>query len=1374
MSLSAEQVHLLDDLVRRFNELHDSLPPEINGLWSVIDELENRISRHSAAMDLMEERLRHQAATMVSNLETFMSTQFVRRDDATPARPAIKVKEPTTFSGRSSSCAPFFSQLALCFAANPSRFLDDHTKILFAISHLSGNAFAYMEPYLSKLEPADSRPTILTDFSTFRRQIVGAFGDSNPVVNAEAAIRDLKQLGPASVYATEFRRLAMLLSWNEAALISQYRLHLKDPIQDELTRRDSIDSLDDLIATSIDIDNRLFTRQRQKQNTPRSEPQLMDLSIVTTHQPLTAAQKQYRRDHNLCMYCGAPGHFTNTCPKKRSQASLSTILMAPDDEPQVAPPASLMSMLSHSSRRDRLVLPVSISIDNINFIDTLALIDSGASGSFVDSTFARANNLHSFLSPVDVSLANGTVISSTHAIRSFMRITSTNHQEVIEMQRLTLGSYPIILGLSWLKAHDPVITWSTGVVNLPCTKPACLHDKTMTSHSRPPISFIGAAPMEIYALDNVPTNPLPAKYSEFAPVFSKAEADRLPDHRPYDHSIALKPDSQVPFGPLYNLSKVELETLYEYIQENLAKGFIRRSESPAGAPVTIPNRYPLPLISETLDRLNGATIFTKLDMRGAYNLVRVANGDEWKTAFRTRYGHFEYLVMPFGLTNAPATFQAFVNDVLREYLDNYVVVYLDDILIFSRDATAHADHVRLVLAKLAKAKLSLKLEKCEFDVSSVQFLGFVISPLGVTMDPSKVEAIKNWPTPSSAHDIQVFLGLANFYRRFVKDYSKICVPLTALLKKNCSFVWSNSAKMAFNLLKSLMSSDPVLRHYNPDLPCVIETDASDFALGAVCSQADDQGQLHPLAFYSRKLIPAETNYQVYDKELLAIVSASPTLVLTDHRNLEYFATTRNLSRRQVRWAEILGDYNFTIKFRPGKSNGAADALSRRDNPERGDTSTKHTSMQLLDSKVFLATLTSSSIEPTNNDMMDTIKAILPDDPHFGLICIPDSPEIKRTILAQCHDTPSAGHFGEAKTFELVNRNFHWPGLRKYIKTYISGCDSCCRNKNQHHRPYGLLQPLPIPETPWTSVSVDFITQLPKSCDYTAICVFVCRLSKMALFIPTYNEIDAVGTSNLFIKHVFSHFGLPQDIVSDRGATFTSKFTQSLLQGLKVKQSLSTAFHPQTDGQTERVNSVLEQYLRCFINYQQSDWSDLLPLAHIRISSFRDPTSTKHLPINASSKSTKHIRTQRQTGKLDHRRLGPFRILQSIGSRSFKLALSPTMKLHPVFHVNLLEPYHQDEIPGRPTEPLPPVTVNAHQEYEVDYIVGSRIHRNKLQYLVHWKGYDIMDRTWKPLANLDNSTILLDEYHQAHPDQPGGLAGARPREGASVINPSRSG
>ena len=286
------------------------------------------------------------------------------------------------------------------------------------------------------------------------------------------------------------------------------------------------------------------------------------------------------------------------------------------------------------------------------------------------------------------------------------------------------------------------------------------------------------------------------------------------------------------FGPLYNLSQKELEVQKKYIEEQVIKGFIRPSQSSAASPmifvnkkdtdelrpcvdyrilneITVKDQGPLPLINETLDRLQKAKIYTKLDLQNAYNSIRIKEGDEWKTAVRTRYGLFEYLVMPFGLTNTPATFQRFITDVLREYMDVTCIIYLDDILIFSENEEEHTKHVKQVLAKLQEAKLYAKLSKYQFSVKKTEFLGYIIEPGGITTDPRKVQAIVEWDTPRNIKDVQSFPGFTNFYQRFIKKYSKIVEPLTNLTHKDKKFVWNPAAQKAFEELKQQFTESPI-------------------------------------------------------------------------------------------------------------------------------------------------------------------------------------------------------------------------------------------------------------------------------------------------------------------------------------------------------------------------------------------------------------------------------------------------------------------------------------------------------------------------------------------------------------------------------------
>jgi hypothetical protein len=317
--------------------------------------------------------------------------------------------------------------------------------------------------------------------------------------------------------------------------------------------------------------------------------------------------------------------------------------------------------------------------------------------------------------------------------------------------------------------------------------------------------------------------------------------------------------------------------------------------------MTIKNRYPLSLTNDLIEKLQGAKIFLKLDLKSGYNLVRIKEGDEWKTAFRTKYGLFEYLVMPFGLANTPAAFQHFMNDIFRDLLDIYVVVYLDDILIFSKTREEHVNHVREVLKRLKENHLYCQLEKCSFFIPEVDYLGIIASGEGIRVDPSKVAQAVDWPVPKNIKNLQEFLGFANFYRRFIGNYSKIACPLFDLLHKDQPWKWTTREQKALDDMKSALQTAPVL--IQPDLykELFLECDASDFATGAILSQKGSEGKLHPVAFLSKSLSPAEKNYDIFDKELLAIIRAfkewrhllegseTPIQVLTDHRNLEHFS-----------------------------------------------------------------------------------------------------------------------------------------------------------------------------------------------------------------------------------------------------------------------------------------------------------------------------------------------------------------------------------------------------------------------------------------------------------------------------------------------------
>ena len=351
----------------------------------------------------------------------------------------------------------------------------------------------------------------------------------------------------------------------------------------------------------------------------------------------------------------------------------------------------------------------------------------------------------------------------------------------------------------------------------------------------------------------------------------------------------------------------------------------------------------MPLIQETLNNIAKAKYFTKIDVSAAFHKIRIREGDEWKTAFRTRFGLYEWLVTPFGLANAPSTFQRYINWTLREYIDDFCSAYLDDVLIYTDGSLKqHHKNVNKVLEAMGAAGLPLDISKCEFDVTSTKYLGFIIEAgQGLRMDPEKVRAIKEWEIPCTQKGVRSFLGFANFYRRFIKDYSGLVAPLTALTGLNTPFRWGGDQQEAFDKLKAIFITEPILAQFDWDRETVVETDSSGWSTSGVLSQYSDDGLLHPVAYYSKKMNAHEANYEIHDKELLAVInclkewdaelrSVEKFTVVTDHKNLEYFMKPRQLNDRQMRWSLILGKYQMVIAYRPGKLNERADALSRRE------------------------------------------------------------------------------------------------------------------------------------------------------------------------------------------------------------------------------------------------------------------------------------------------------------------------------------------------------------------------------------------------------------------------------------------------------------
>lgn len=817
--------------------------------------------------------------------------------------------------------------------------------------------------------------------------------------------------------------------------------------------------------------------------------------------------------------------------------------------------------------------------------------------------------------------------------------------------------------------------------------------------------------------------------------------------------------------------------------------------------------------------------------------------------------------MPFGLTNAPASFQHLMNHNFRDLLDIFVIIYLDDILIYSPDLETHQSHVIQVLDRLRQTQLYAKASKCEFHQTSVEFLGFVVSDQGLSMDTKKVKSIMEWPTPRNLRDTQSFLGFCNFYRRFIKNYSSIAKPLIDLTKKDLPFVWEKPQRTSFEALKKSFTSVDLLRHYDPTKQLILETDASDYAIAGILSHEIDK-KLEPVAFFSHKMLPAKLNYPIHDKEMLAIVSAfkewrhyfegarETIRVYTNHRSLEYFMTTKQLNRRQARWSELLADFDFNIIYRPGVQDTKPDALTRRHdyhplekgsslttaaNPQNFQTllrpgqylGTATTGLDRLEISLPIKSLLKTGLETDESAKPFLDKANHPSEAHpytrddEGLLrygesfYVPANNELRTLVMKECHDALTSGHPGRHKTIQLIRRHYWWPGLKGFVNHYIDSCDLCCRTKTRRHQPYGELKSLPIPPYPWSSVSMDLIEQLPPSHSYNTILVIVDRLTKMALFIPTTTSLNAEELAQLYVTHVFSKHGIPTSIVSDRGSEFTSCFWRAFTQLLHIELELSTAFHPETDGQTERVNQVLEQYLRLYTDYKQKEWAPLLPVAEFTYNNTPHSSTTmspffankgyhprasftpddnvpifspparasitdlsklhEHLKIEMSKAqesaalqfdkhraplpeytigdkvwlSARNIKMKRPTKKLDHRYLGPYTIIARVSSHAYRLELPKSLHIHDVFHVQLLEKYIENEIPGRTQVAPSPIEVEGDLEYEVECILDHRFYRKRRQFLIKWLGYSAEHNSWEPETALENASEIVDQYKSTH-------------------------
>src|SRR3984893_11168365 len=895
------------------------------------------------------------------------------------------------------------------------------------------------------------------------------------------------------------------------------------------------------------------------------------------------------------------------------------------------------------------------------------LIDSGDKMSHISSTFVNAHQL----STATCAIATVLVMADGHKqvvdrIMPNAELQLRDNTEGIDMLVMDMTHYDAILGMNWHYAHYPV-TYDYGTVAY--THHGNTHVLKRDDNAYQSIKskyFVSAValsrmirPRRIRAAGGVegdrPSIQLYAMYEvssvnakhadssqsdeEYRSYFMKHYACvcgdppiELPPEREFDHHIELLPGSEPIAKPAYRESAVHNDELRRQLDELLKAGYIRPSNSEFASPIlfvkkadgtlrmcidyrglnkiTKQNKYPLPHTDDLIERLKDANHLTKLDLRSGYHQLRMADDSIDKTAFITRYGLYEFLVMPFGLCNAPSTFTRMMNDILRPLIDACVIVFLDDILIYSPTIEQHYKDVSAVFDLLKGNKLYVKMGKCEFFKDELEFLGHIVGKGSVKMCPDKLDAIRIWPVPTNVHELRSFLGMCGYYRKFVKGFSDIAAPLFDLTKNDqLDYIWKEEHQQSFEQLRDALLTGPVLKLPDHKKDWIMYCDASGKSIGGVLAQHDDKGDLRPVLFMSHKLGGAELNWPVHDKEMYAIVymfklcrmyvQGKHVTVYTDHRALQHFMTQPSLSPRQTRWMEYLASYDWTILYKEGKYNVVADALSRRPSESnRMDEELEDDSIVFsVSCPIIVDDFLGLVKEGYQED--DACKAIL--DSHGTAILslrddgfiykgkrlyIPYIDSLKKTLLAEYHDVQcSGGHRGIAATHHKLIQHYYWPHMYEDVVTYVKECHTCQQSKSVNQPPGGLLQPLELPEQPLTDISMDFITHLPKTINgNNGILVIVDRFSKYVRLIPTTSDDEsgipaAERTAELFFRHWCSIYGIPKSIVSDRDPQFTSIFWTYLFQLYTTTLKFSSSYHPETDGQTERTNRTLEEVLR---------------------------------------------------------------------------------------------------------------------------------------------------------------------------------------------------
>ncbi len=977
-----------------------------------------------------------------------------------------------------------------------------------------------------------------------------------------------------------------------------------------------------------------------------------------------------------------------------------------------------------------------------------------------------------------------------------------------------------------------------------------------------------------------------SEYHDYLDVFDRAMINQLSSHHFYDHKIELTDKEMFSRSRLYQMFDHKLQKIKKYLIDHLNKEFIFFSFASYVSLILFiekkddslrfcvdyrklnalikRDRYSLSLIDETFARIQESKYLTRLNIIVAFNKLCMHSNSEDLTIFIIFFDLYKYHVMLFELTNESTFYQHYMNDVLFEYLHQFCQIYLDDIIIYSKTLKKHKQHVRLILNRLQEADLQIDINKCEFHVQKTIFLELLISIEELKMNSRKMQAVVDWSTLNNLTQIQFFIDFCNFYRRFIKNFSKIVRSMIQLTQKKIIFEWNEVCQIVFDHMKRRMIETSILRHFDQTRETILEIDSFDYVNDEVLSQYDDEEVLHSIVFYSKNMSSAECNYEIYDKELLIIIRAFEhwrlELKLTDisikmfidHQALISLMKDKELSRRQMRWIQKLADFNFRIMYRSDKQNIKIDALTRRADVVLRDSEDERVRYQwitiLTSNRMKIADLEENISESIYKQILETNRidencmllreAIARDETqyediklkncriqneilyHDSQLWISFNELLQMNLIREMHDQTSVDHSDILRTVKVIKRNYYWSFMRKTIDQYIRNCYICQRSKTSRDKSNDLLQSLSISEQRWQDIAMNFIIDLSDSSEYNAILTIICRLSKERHYISCITDdedITVEKTAEMLIQWVYWTHDLSSFIVSDRGSQFISILWKFLCKRLSIFLRLFIVYHSQINDQSERVNQNIKRYLRFFCSYMQNDWSkwllmiefvdnnvlfsviflilffmnknfhshmsfnsDIIEYESIRerlqidriknISEQMNKTlifacealiKTLKQMMNQANKHRKKINYEieskmflnerniviaRLFKKLNDKILDSFKITDSVDF-FYKLKLSDTMRIHDVFHSELLRSVVDDSLSDQKNEFSRSIVINDEDEWEIDDILNSRQYRRRLQYRVKWKSYD-NDLNWYNADDDEfmNAQEMIDDFH----------------------------